>query len=455
MDFFRNLVFHAPNVRDLGRMHNGRLECSALFTRKQLPPTEFKPILVRIDGTAMYRELPPYLSAKSKLFLLQSGDAYVVEDPAFELRVSQTDPDSEITMTDLISQRAGRPNGIPSHIPGAIRDREAQGILGDTYYVTRCFPGNYMCSSAYGSFSAALWEDRGQLAISTLLGGLSAVVAMLILFIVHLRGRSLERQLRRAIRRGEVRMVYQPIIDLTSAEIVEAEALARWNDRDDLPVSPEIFVKLAEERGFMSQLTELVVHRTLQDFKTILQSRPEFRINVNIAACDLEGEDFMPMLERELTLSQVPARQLAIELTEGSTAAKKLAVEMIRRLRQRGHSVQIDDFGTGYSSLGYLKDLAVDAIKIDQGFTQAIGTEAAIGAILPQILAMAEALNLLVIVEGIETREQAAYFAAAHCRILGQGWLYGRPVPAEEFHRRLVSLEQHQWKSSQTPSIST
>jgi sensor c-di-GMP phosphodiesterase-like protein len=108
-------------------------------------------------------------------------------------------------------------------------------------------------------------------------------------------------------------------------------------------------------------------------------------------------------------------------------------------LRQNGHSVHIDDFGTGYSSLAYLHDLSVDAIKIDKAFTQAVGTEAVTVAILPQILALAAALNLRVIVEGVETEEQSSYFADGDNSILAQGWLFGRAVPASEFRSLLAT----------------
>lgn len=119
-----------------------------------------------------------------------------------------------------------------------------------------------------------------------------------------------------------------------------------------------------------------------------------------------------------------------------------MAVETIKRLRQRGHSVHIDDFGTGYSSLSYLHSLAVDAIKIDKSFTHAIGTEAVTVSILPQILAIAKTLNLQVVAEGIETVEQADYFARCDQPILGQGWLYGYPVSAEQFGLLLSGKER-------------
>jgi sensor c-di-GMP phosphodiesterase-like protein len=136
------------------------------------------------------------------------------------------------------------------------------------------------------------------------------------------------------------------------------------------------------------------------------------------------------------------AASVVIEITESSTALHQVAMEAIRHLRRLGHHVHIDDFGTGYSSLSYLHDLSVDAIKIDQSFTRAIGTQAVTVSILPQILAMAEALNLQVIVEGIETSQQAGYFSGRAKSILGQGWLFGRPVPPEEFLPLLAASKQ-------------
>jgi sensor c-di-GMP phosphodiesterase-like protein len=163
---------------------------------------------------------------------------------------------------------------------------------------------------------------------------------------------------------------------------------------------------------------------------------------VNVAAADLADSGFLPMLERELALADVPAQSLTIEITESSTARHDVAIKTILALRQHGHSVHIDDFGTGYSSLSYLQDLAVDAIKIDRSFTRAVGTGAANAAILPKILGMAEALSLKVIVEGIETESQAAYFAATGQPMLAQGWLYGRPLQIEEFYKHLAENER-------------
>ena len=443
VDSFRQLVFHSQNLRDVGRMRDGKFACSALFGRKHFPDATYKADMTQLDGTRMYRNIPPYLSDKAMVFVLQKGDSFVVEDPNYDSHIQQTGPNTETTMVDIASQRKGRPSGKPSAIPGAVKDRDWQGNLGDTLYVTRCMPSDFICTSAYGSLSTAMWTQRAPVISFTALGGLLGMVLALVAVLIQLHNRSMTRQLRRAIQRGKVSLVYQPILDFSQGRIVGAEALARWNDEDGYPVSPEVFVRLAEERGFVGELTRHVTQLALRDFGEILRESEPFCLNVNITATDLDDATFLPMLESSLEAAGVAPQRLAIELTESSTARKQVAVDAISQLRKRGHSVQIDDFGTGYSSLAYLKDLSVDAIKIDKAFTQAIGTEAAIGAILPQILAMAEALNLLVIVEGIETPEQADYFSEVKMPVLMQGWFFGRPVPAEEFKRKLASEREN------------
>jgi len=249
----------------------------------------------------------------------------------------------------------------------------------------------------------------------------------------------MERQLRRAVAKDDLQVAYQPIVELDGGRIVGAEALARWTDEDGFAVSPDIFIKIAEQFGFVGEITKLVVRHALRDFGAILRSDPGFHLSINVAASDLSDAEFLPMLDLALKQAGVAPQGLTIEITEGSTARHEVAMETIRVLRERGHRVHIDDFGTGYSSLAYLHDLAVDAIKIDKAFIQAIGTEAVTVGILPQILAMAQALNLQVIAEGIETGEQAVYFGNAEKPILGQGWLFGRPIPPVEFHRLLTS----------------
>ena len=194
--------------------------------------------------------------------------------------------------------------------------------------------------------------------------------------------------------------------------------------------------------GFVNELTAMVVRRVLRDFGRLLQANPDFRINVNVTAQDIADPAFPAILADILYEAGVHAKCIGIEITESCSAHQKTAIESIRLLRQRGHHVYIDDFGTGYSSLSYLHDLSVDAIKIDKSFTQAIGTQAVTEGILPQILSMAKALNLQVVAEGIETDEQAHFFADAVQPVLAQGWFYGHPFPPAEFQRIFASSQE-------------
>jgi sensor c-di-GMP phosphodiesterase-like protein len=293
-----------------------------------------------------------------------------------------------------------------------------------------------------------LQDNHAKFAGCIALGGLSGALFGLVLCMLYRRNKSVEQQLRRAIRKDKLRVFYQPEVDLRSERIVGAEALVRWTDEDGVVVGPDVFVRIAEQRGFVGEITRLVLRHALRDFGETLRKNSDFRLSINVAAADLTDPEFLPLLDRSLGSMEVPPRALAIEITESSTARRETAIETIHSLRRRGHSVHIDDFGTGYSSLSYLHELSVDAIKIDKTFTQAIGTESVVVTILPQILSMAEALGLEVIVEGIETTVQAEYFTAFAQPILAQGWLFGRPVPADSFLRLLASDEKKSLQSA-------
>jgi sensor c-di-GMP phosphodiesterase-like protein len=313
---------------------------------------------------------------------------------------------------------------------------------GENLYATRCSKRYSGCITAFITIPEAIEANRSEFWTYIFLSGVGGALLGLVWSLMYRRSKGIERQLRRAIRRDKLQVVYQPIVELAGRRIAGAEALARWTDEGGLAVGPDVFIKIAEERGFVGAVTELVVRHALEDFAETLRSHPAFRLSMNVAAADLKDPAFLPMLERSIERAGVPAKSLALEITESSTARHEGAIKTIHRLRQQGFSVHIDDFGTGYSSLSYLQDLSVDAIKIDKSFTRAIGTEAVTLAILPQIVSLAAALKLQVIVEGIETEQQADYFAATDLPIQAQGWFFGRPVSAEAFLLEFAKEEQ-------------
>ena len=439
--YFRTRLFATDEVRDAGRIRGGEIVCSTTLGRLKRPFKLPRQDFSQPDGTKVYWNLPPFQISQQGVVSLALGDSYVIFGAHDQLPAESFGARYTIAVVGSSDQPFACANGKWSQTEDQTRTRDGQGRRGDSLYATRCSSRYFNCVSATMTISTILQAEQGHLLASTFLGGLAGASLGLACSLLYWRNRSLEQQLRRAIRGDQLRTVYQPIVNLASGRIVGAEALLRWTDGEGRVISPYLFVKLAEECGFVQELTALVTRRALHDFGSTLLTRPDFRLSLNVTAADLTDPRLLPMLERSLKTAGVSPPSVSIEITEGSTARHEAAIESIRSLRQRGHSVHVDDFGTGYSSLAYLHELSVDAIKIDKSFTRSIGTEAVTLAILPQILAMAGVLNLEVIVEGIETSLQASYFAVFGERILAQGWLFGRPVAAAAFHRLLAENE--------------
>lgn len=436
--YFRALIFESDFLKDAGRMQNGKIACSAALgaTTKafDLAQADF----TQQDGTKLYKNLAPYQNGDQTMITLQLGDSFVVYTPLTRMQLEPAPMHYTVTATDEPSQKVGPVLGDVSGASSQILTSAGLARVSDNLYFTKCSIRFFNCATSYTSLSEVVSVNRGKFAGCIAGCGVLGVLIGIGISLLYRRNKGMEQQLRRAIAKDKLRLVYQPIVDLTTRHIVGAEALVRWTNEEGIAVVPDVFVRVAEERGFVGDLTRLVLRHALRDFGATLREHPDFRLSVNIAATDLSDPQFVPVLEKTLERAAVPAQKLSIEITEGSTVRQEVAIDTIGQLRRRGHSVHIDDFGTGYSSLSYLQNLSVDAIKIDRSFTQAIGTESVVVAIVPQILAMAEALKLAVIVEGVEHEEQARYFASQDQHVFGQGWLFGRPVPASDLQRMLA-----------------
>lgn len=382
---------------------------------------------------------PLLLAPDSTGVVLVSGGVTIVLNPAFYTQF-QNPPmqatwlihDSEHNATAFAF---GRPNPLSVDEVVAGRLVERDGMV----YQPLCSARYSVCAVASESKSEML---RGTSAYSVsfavtaaVFSGIGALLGMLIvstsLLYFH-RQRSFERRLLRAVRQRALTCAYQPIVDLSSGAVVGVEALARWTTESNEAIPPDHFIAVAEERGFIGEITSLVMERVLAELGPLLGG-DGFHATINIAASDLRDSRFFPHLEDCIRRAGIQNAALGFEITERSTALQAEAKETIRRLRAAGHLVYLDDFGTGYSSLAYLQDLHADGIKIDRVFTQTVGTEAVTASVLPHILEMASRLQLKVIVEGIEKPEQAEYFRRERGGIQGQGWLFGRPMPAQEF----------------------
>jgi sensor c-di-GMP phosphodiesterase-like protein len=431
--YFRELIFSSRFLKAAGRMRDGMIECSTTFGRSSKPQPQFQPGLSRQDGTRVYRDLAEFRVDDQTVITIQLGDSFVVYNPYNFNPLTALPIRYAFTAIDPASRQTGPTLGDLPYAHGQFPSADGRGRAGGSLFSTHCSREIGACLTAYISIPDAMRGSQRYCTACMLLGGVIGALFGLMCPFLYRRNKSVEQQLIRAIRADALSVVYQPIVDLATGKMVEAEALVRWTDEYKNAVSPDVFVRIAEERGFVGEITRLVIRHVLRDFGSTMRARPDFRVNVNIAAADLADSAFLPMIQRALDDAEIVPRSLGIEITESYTARQQAAKETILSLRHRGHFVHIDDFGTGYSSLAYLHDLSVDAIKIDKAFTKAIGTDAVTVTILPQILTMAKTLNLRVVVEGIESQAQADYFAASDQNIHAQGWLFGRPVPARLF----------------------
>lgn len=438
--YFRDLVFRSDYLRDAGRMRGGRIECSATAGRPLRPVGHFATGPADLSAITGDGNLVPIHDSALNKAGMQEGGFFVLFGSHLPLVIEPLpvhlaiDPSKEISSGSSSETSQGVPGDLVSN--GVMRE-------GDQLVGRHCSALLSNCVLASLSIGEA---QRGELLFisgSSIAGGIASAGFGLVLCFLRRRSRSMDQQLRRAVIEDKLNVVYQPIVNLANGKIVGAEALARWTMQDGASVTPDVFIKIAEEHGFVGSITNLVLRRALKEFREVFAQIPDFRLNINVAAADLVDPEFLPMLDQAISEARIRPSNLVLEVTESTTASREDAMESIRSLRQRGHSIYIDDFGTGYSNLSYLLYLAVDTIKIDKAFVRAIGTEAVSVAILPQIIAMARSMNLGVVVEGIESEGQADYFSTENIRIYGQGYLYGRPVPAREFYMILGLSAEH------------
>jgi sensor c-di-GMP phosphodiesterase-like protein len=453
VDYFRKLIFNSDFLKDAGRIRDGRFSCSAAMGQPAQSRAQLVPNFVQQDGSAIYVNPAPYGRSGATEIAFKSGSSYVVFTPNSRLHSEPGPMHFTLTAINAPNLQRGKFLGESSNVDPQVLSAEGRYKIGDTLYATRCSIALYDCATAFTTIPEMVQADPtrfyGCIGLTTLIVALMGFAFSLF----YRRTKSLEQQLRRAIRGDKLGVVYQPIVELATGKILGAEALARWTDEEGQAIGPDVFVKIAEERGFVGQISRLVLRRILRDFGHFM--RAGFRVSINLTAADFADREFLEELKSSLARAGVSTQCLTIEITESSTVRQKLAIEAIKSLRVGGHHVHIDDFGTGYSSLAYLQDLSVDAIKIDKAFTQSIGTQSVTTAILPQILAMAEALNLHVVVEGVETVEQAKYFARSRIPVMAQGWLYGRPIAPRDFLKLLKQAPAAPFSASEAEDALT
>lgn len=246
--------------------------------------------------------------------------------------------------------------------------------------------------------------------------------------------RAMEADLRRAIEREEFYLAYQPRFDISSGEIVGAEALLRWNRRGHGNVSPGEFIPVAELTRTIVPIEDWVLRTVCaQSARWQAEGLPALTISINISPLHFRQENFVDLVKQTLTTSELEPRRLEIEVTEGLAMDEKIdAKGILSRMAELGCRIAIDDFGTGYSSLNRLHQFPVDRLKIDQSFVRDITEANENAAICATVIRLGHSLNIRVTAEGLETEEQFRFLVEHGCDEV-QGFLFGRPMPAESF----------------------
>ena len=253
---------------------------------------------------------------------------------------------------------------------------------------------------------------------------------------------SIETELRRALDKDQLKLFYQPLINLKSGDVAGFEALARWTHEDRGEISPTEFIPVAEESGLILQLGRWAMDRaaqTLADWDRETGQKLPLYVGVNLSAIQVARDNIAEVVEDALKSSGLTGDRLTLELTESAIVQDPArATRVFDALKALNATVAMDDFGTGYSSLAYLQRLPIDVLKIDRSFVSGMMVDPDSVAIVRAVLSLAEALGMSTTAEGIETVELATTLATLGCAS-GQGYYFARPLEAE------AALEY--WKS--------
>ncbi len=243
---------------------------------------------------------------------------------------------------------------------------------------------------------------------------------------------AVELDLREAIALGDFELHFQPIVRVDGEPLFDVEALLRWRATDGTPISPAVFIPIAEETGMMPAIGAWVINEALAQVRRWRDSGMVMRVGVNISMCELQDPLFVDRIERALHRHNVNAESLVLEITETAAMADLLATcACLNRCKELGVHIAIDDFLTHYSTLAYLQQLPVSVIKVDRAFVAELPDNHANAAIVEAVMSISKAMNFAVVAEGVETAAQLKWLSEHGCNFV-QGYFIARPMTASQ-----------------------
>lgn len=430
----QTLVMTTPSSDQMGYFEDGKLRCTSWgpFQRDVDQPT---PDHVTSDGAGITVDVRPEAAGRRPMLSIMYGSYDVLVDPRRFIDVV-VDPDVRMALASPDGRLLTRQDGMDPTLLQQLLREPGEGLDRDTLYASARSGEWLAIATAPRTALAATFRQQAWLFVP--LGLLMAAAGAGLVIWLSRRRLSMRGELGIAIRRRELYLHYQPIIELDTGICVGAEALVRWQRPDGTQVRPDLFIPLAEEAGMIAAITDLVIENVVADMRELLAEDRSAHIAINLAAEDISSGRALKVISQRMAGSGILPQQIWLEATEHGFLDIDRARTMLAAARRAGHSVAIDDFGVGYSSLQYLQQLPLDALKIDKSFVDAIGTESATSPVTPHIIGMARELGLWLVAEGVETEAQLAYLHSQHVQF-GQGWLFSRPLPRDEFiafHRK-------------------
>ena len=431
--YMLNVVRGRLFVADLIYAEGQNFLCSTVSTPDHpyvIPTANYK----RKPDVAIYYYRDTPFFAGYKMTYMQRGNYVVVVNPLSYSEVMSADRSLSWGVYDTVtnaffsvSQKANI-----SLLNSLIQHKESTFQKDDRFY-TIVKSDKRPIAAIVSTSSQRFYETFYHQATLTLpLGMICSIIILLVWSRAHRELNSPGRLLHRALNTRQLRVHYQPIIDITNNQCVGAEALLRWPGFNGQVMSPAEFISLAEKEGMIERITDYVVEEVFSDLGHFLAAHPQLYISINLSASDFHSSRLIAMISDKARLYAVRAQQIKIEVTERGFIDVPKTTPVIQAFRQAGYEVAIDDFGTGYSNLHNLYSLNVDILKIDKSFVDTLTTNSTSHLIAEHIIEMAQSLRLKTIAEGVETAEQVSWLLKRGVQYC-QGWHFAKAMPPQEF----------------------
>jgi sensor c-di-GMP phosphodiesterase-like protein len=424
----RRLSMNSRSIKEIGYLDGGYLRCTS-WGPNHKAIEKLAADFTLGDDVEAWVAVAPLVSGADPMTVVQVGGHNALIDPVRPIDML-ADERIGIAIMAPNGAMAARLEGPGMADVERLAEKAGGGLDGDHVYAVIA-DGGWTAVALSGK--AELFNHfYSQLLVFLPFGSFAALFIVVLVVKMSRRRLSPISELQIAVRNREFIVHYQPIVALKTGHCIGAEALVRWRRPDGTLVRPDLFIPLAEQSGLIQPITDQVVEAVVREMNELLVAHRSMHIAINFCAEDIKSGRILDVLETRITRTGIENRQIWLEATERGLMDIEDASRTIAQARARGHAVAIDDFGTGYSSLQYLQSLPLDALKIDKSFVDTINLQTATSSVVPHIIDMAKALRLAVVAEGVETREQADYLIERGVEF-GQGWYYGKPMPADLF----------------------